>query len=67
MTVNFQDSLEKDAFLSRLKRICQRLTPPGGILIYQDLMLRMFDAVEREARQATDAAVMNAMNHNSGK
>ena len=61
-------TVEKDSFTARLKRICQRYTPPGeSILSYQDHMLRMFDAVEREATQAPAAAETATMNCNSGK
>ena len=69
LDVYFRSSSDKDAFMARLKRIRERLTPPGQkLLSYQDLMLRMFDAVEAstgEATQATDAA-STTMNRNRG-
>ena len=69
LDVYFRSSSDKDAFMARLKRIRERLTPPGKkLLSYQDLMLRMFDAVEAstgEATQATDAA-STTMNRNRG-
>jgi hypothetical protein len=68
MTMYFCDMTEKNAFTARLKRICERFTPPRENLVsYQDLMLRMFDAVKREATQATEAAEPTSMLRNGGK
>ena len=44
--VYFKDTMEKDAFMVRLKSIRERLTPRGQTqLSYHDLMLAMFDVV----------------------
>ena len=69
LDVYFRSSTEKDAFIAKLQRIREHWTPPGKKLItYQDLLLRMLDAVEEEATQATDgAAGITCMNRNRGK
>ena len=69
--VYFPSTDDKDAFLARLHRVRERLTPPGQkLLSYRKLMLRLLDAVETddEATQATDrAAGITSMNRNGGK
>ena len=69
LDVYFCTLTDKDTFMLRLKRIHERLTPPGGkLLSYRDHLLRMFDAVEeREATQATKAAEMTSMLRSNGK
>ena len=57
--VYFRDTLEKDAFTTRMKNLRERLTPPGKPLMsYHDFMLSMFDIVEEQAThtQPTTAA-----------
>jgi hypothetical protein len=46
LDVYFRTPADKDAFVRRLKRTRERLTPPREkLLSYHDLMLRMLDAV----------------------
>ena len=64
----FCDSAEKDAFILRVKRVRERLTPPGeSMLSYHDLMLSMLDAVERQATPVTAAAEATSMLRHNGK
>ena len=68
MDMYFKDSVDKDAFMLWLKSIRERLTPPGETLLsYHDLMLSMFDVVERQATQVTTAAGTTSMLRSNGK
>ena len=68
--VNFTSVEEKEAFMARLKRVRQRLTPRGRPLVdNRELMSMLFDEVETEATQAptTEQAVTKSFLHNAGK
>ena len=66
--VYFKDTMEKDAFMVRLKSIRERLTPRGQTqLSYHDLMLAMFDVVEWQATPPTTAADTTSMLRSNGK
>ena len=68
ISLYFRDSAEKDAFILRVKRVRERLAPPGeSMLSYHDLMLSMLDAVERETTQAKVAAESTSMLRSNGK
>ena len=67
--VYFRDTLEKDAFTTRMKNLRERLTPPGKPLMsYHDFMLSMFDIVEEQAThtQPTTAADTTSMMRSNG-
>ena len=62
--VYFKDTMEKDAFMVRLKSIRERLTPRGQTqLSYHDLML----VVEGQATPPTTAADTTSMLRSNGK
>ena len=68
MDIYFRDSADKDAFILRLRCIRERLTLPGEkLLSYHDLMLSIFDAVEREATRMATAAETTTMLRRNGK
>ena len=57
--INFTSAEEKEAFMARLKRIRQRLTPAGAPLVdNRELMSRLFDAVDEEATQPSSASTL---------
>ena len=56
LDVHFRDTME-DTFIVRLKGFLECLAPRGQTqLSYHDLMLRMFDIMERQATQPITAA-----------
>ena len=68
ISLYFRDSSDKDAFIHRVKRVRERLTPPGeSMLSYHDLMLSMLDAIERQSTQETVAAETSSMLRSNGK
>ena len=68
ISMYFRDSVERDAFILRVKRVHEHLTPPGeSMLSYHDLMLSMLDAVEREATPLAVAAETTSMLRHNGK
>ena len=63
--VYFKDTMEKDAFMVRLKSIRERLTPRGQTQF--SYMLAMFDVVEGQATPPTTAADTTSMLRSNGK
>ena len=65
----FQSSVEKTGVLDRLKKVRERLTPPGKpLLSHHEFMLAMFDVVQMHTPEpATDSsAPSSTMLRNGG-